>query len=90
MITLTDIKDVKGKQYFTVDIDGTQIIDCKLMDGKNGQFVSGPARSFQAKDGTTKWVNLVSFSKADTSEILAILIGNVVPVIDVDEDDIPF
>lgn len=90
MITISDKKVVGKFELFTVDIDGTKIFDCKLMDSAKGQFISGPSRSYVAKDGTTKWVNLASFGADHQREIKDVLQGAELPVIDVDAEDIPF
>jgi len=88
MITISDQRKVGNMGLFTVDIDGTFIKDCKIAEGKNGPFVSGPSTSFTGKDGTKKWTNLVSFSHAHQHEIMEILRGAKLPEIDVDKVDL--
>lgn len=97
MIEIKDQKQVGTREFFTVVLpDGTEIYDCKLMTTKEGkEFISGPSRSYQDKDGNTKWVNLTKISFKTQEEILAVLNGQAVPDVDVaqqgmTDDDVPF
>ena|ERR1041385_8767318 len=60
----------KTKAFFTVAVGDFEIADMKLIEGKNGYFVGFPSRSYEAKDGTTKYTETVKTSKAITQTIL--------------------
>jgi len=61
----------KTKAFFTVAIEGFEIADMKLIEGKNGLFVGVPSRSYKAKDGTTKYNDIVKItSKAFYNQIV--------------------
>lgn len=96
-IEILDRKQVGKMDMFTVKMEGVEISDCKLMDGSKGQWVAGPSRKFTAKDGTEKYFTLVKFSNGVQQEIITVLEGGQLPVVDVNADvttdvdqDIPF
>ena len=61
----------KTKAFFTVEVDNFEIEGMKLVEGKNGLFAAFPSRSYKAKDGTTKYIDIVkTASKATYHEIV--------------------
>lgn len=88
MITISDQKEFNGKETFTVNFGNTAIKNCKVVEGKNGPFVSGPAIPPKVEGG--KWFNVVYFAPEDNLEILTILRGAKLPEIDVDAEEPPF
>lgn len=93
-ITIKDKKESNSKESFTVCFGGTEIKQCKVVDGAKGPFISGPAIPPKVEGG--KWFNVVYFGNEEQREILEILRGSVLPEIDVnqvgldEEDTIPF
>lgn len=99
---VTDRRQVGKTEYFSVEIDGIKISDCRLINGSKGAFVVGPSKSFVAKDGTTKYVDLVKFDNDIQRGIKRLLSGDTttqsttqsvdnVPITSPDyDDDIPF
>lgn len=49
------------KAFASVDLDGLTINDVKIIDGKNGLFVSMPTRSYEV-DGETKYSQIIYIS----------------------------
>lgn len=87
---VSEPRQAGSMQLFDVTLpSGTTIKDCKVVDSAKGKFISGPSRSYQ-KDGETKWVNMVSFSKADQEAIFAALLGTAGQDTPPADDDIPF
>jgi DNA-binding cell septation regulator SpoVG len=70
-IKITDRRTVGKMQFFTADLGGTLISDCKVMSGPKGEWVSGPARKGADKDGNEKWFNYVRFSFEHQKAIIA-------------------
>ncbi len=70
----------KGNIIASVNLEfetiGLTIRDCKVMEGKNGKFVSFPCRTYE-KDGKKGYFNYVVFEpekkKAIESEILKLI-----------------
>ena len=61
----------KTKAFFTVEVGNFEIEGMKLVEGKNGLFVAFPSRNYKAKDGTTKYIDIVkTASKATYQEIV--------------------
>lgn len=95
-VTVKNNKQVGSNEMFTVVLpDGSEIHDCKRMTGKNGDWISGPSRSYKDKNGDTKWVNLSYIAPETQKAILAVLDGGSVPDINVDQqgfddENLPF
>lgn len=87
-LTISDQKANNGKETFTVNIGSTSIKNCKVVEGKNGPFISGPAIPPKTEGG--KWFNVVYFSPEDSHEVLEILRGAKLPEIQIDDSDVPF
>ena len=90
MIKIKDYKEFNGKVFFTVITNGIVIRDCKIANGPNGRFVSGPSRSYTDKQGQTKWFNQVQFNDEMTNGILQALEDMEEDKQDVEVDDVPF
>lgn len=65
-ITRLVSSDNKVKAYATVYIDDAfQINDVKVVEGKNGLFVSLPQRSYENKEGKQVYKDIVSCTNDD-------------------------
>ena len=67
------VREVKGKKgttiFFTMKINGVTIYNCKIMHGKNGDFISFPQT--QGKDGNYYSIVWVPLSDSDSEKIIA-------------------
>ena len=49
----------KTKAYFDVEIGGVTIKSCRLVEGKNGLFVSMPSKTIDGEDGDPIYKSMV-------------------------------
>ena len=78
--------------FFDMILNGISIYGCKLIEGKNGWFISFPSKKSAKKDG--KWYNhcWAPLSEDDTAEIIAAVLEACDEDEDEDEDEdaLPF
>ena len=68
--TVREVKGTKGTTiFFTMKINGVTIYNCKIMHGKNGDFISFPQT--QGKDGNYYSIVWVPLSDSDSEKIIA-------------------
>lgn len=70
-VSVDRVRDTKGGVYFTLTLNGVHINGCRIVEGKNGDFISLP--QYKGSDG--KWYNHVyfKFSEDDSKQIIAMV-----------------
>ena len=63
-VKLLENSKSKVKAFVSVEHEGITINDIKVIDGKDGLFISMPTRSYES-DGETKYVNIVYVNDED-------------------------
>lgn len=98
-----EIKDVKQinkgalKLSFSVTTQGITIRDCKLMGGKNGDWISFPSREYTDAEGKKKYYSYILIDENRKNEFntkcLDLLQIHLVPDMKTNQssnDDVPF
>ena len=65
------VRDTNKGVFFTLELNGIYIHSCKVVEGKNGDFISFP----QYKGSNGKWYSYVwaPLSEADSNHIISLV-----------------
>lgn len=71
-VTVKRVNQYKDTVYFDININGIDIYGCRVVEGKNGDFIAFPSQKGKGKDGKERYFNhcYAALSDEDSKKIL--------------------
>lgn len=67
--TVSHVRQSKSGVYFSLEVNGVNINGCRVVESKNGDFISLP--QFKGTDGKYHYIVFVSYTDEDQKAIIS-------------------